>query len=148
MNPEHVTLTQTKTHSPLNVYTDATSTDTKRLSVAGWVFCNHNGKVIDTLSQELGTNLESCQAEAEALRRVVSGLEQSAITQHVNFYTDCKPAIPRVEWSTPRNNFKDLSVTWVPREENKLADMVADQGLRRGSTHTPSASRARYGVTD
>lgn len=148
MNPDHLNLTETTTHSPLKVYTDATSTEKAGLSVAGWVFCNHNGKVLDTFSQELGTNLESCQAETEALRRVVSGLAVMSETKHVNLYTDCQPAIPRVEWTSLNEGFEDLSVTWIPREENKLADMVADEGLRRGATHTPSANRARYGVTD
>lgn len=148
MNPDHLNLTETTTHSPLKVYTDATSTEKAGLSVAGWVFCNHNGKVLDTLSQELGTNLESCQAEAEALRRVVSGLAVMSEAKHVNLYTDCQPAIPRVDWSGFDEAFESLSLQWIPREENRLADMKADEGLRRGTTHTPSANRTRYGVTD
>jgi ribonuclease HI len=148
MNPDTLNLKETSIHSPLKVYSDATSTDKTDLSVAGWVFCDHNGQVLDTLSQELGTNLKSCQSEAKALRRVTDGLADLSIVEHVILYTDCKPAIPRVDWNNLLEQFEQFSIEWVPRDKNKLADMVADKGLRRGANHTPSPNQSRYKVTD
>lgn len=148
MNPDNVRLVETTSKSPLKVYSDATSVEEVSLSVAGWVFCNHNGKVLDTLSQHLGTNLKSCQAEVRALQRVVDGLASMSEVDHVILHTDCQPAVPQVNWSRNSEEFESLSVKWIPREENRLADMVADTGFQRGKTYTPSASRAKYGVTD
>jgi len=151
MNPAQLTLAATTRHSPLKVYSDASTEHTTGdgaaalgLSVAGWVFCNHNGAVLDTLSEELGTDLDSCQAEAEALRRAVRGLGDVSDVQHVIFYTDWLPAASRLTSPDLFEGFESLSMEWVPRRENQLADMVADTGLRCGTT----GAEPMFGFTD
>jgi ribonuclease HI len=148
MDPNHLTLKETTSHSPLKVYTDATTSEKTSLSVAGFVFCDHNGQVLDTLSQQLGTNIESCQAEAKALQRIIDTLSNISHVQHAIFYSDCKPALSRVITSTDTDMYEYCTLEWLPREKNQLADMVADTGLRRGATHTPTANRAKYDITD
>lgn len=140
-------LPETTSHSPLKVYSDASSTE-KGHATAGWAFCNHNGKFLTRHSQQLGLNVDSVRAEVMSLTRAINGLADMDGVRHVKFYTDCQPCIRHVNPVTLTEEFANATLQWIPREENVVADMVADHALRRSGEFTPRAKSNKYGLTD
>lgn len=140
-------LPETTINSPLKVYSDACSSHSGQ-ATAGWAFCNHNGKFLAKHSQQLGHNVESVRAETMALTRVINGLADMDGVRHVKFHTDCKPCIRHINPRTLTKEFDHATLQWIPREENVVADMVADQAHRMSGDFTPRATSNKYGLTD
>jgi len=140
-------LPNTSKHSPLTVYCDATIDYETSLAAVGWALCNHNGKVLQKHGEQLGRNIDTNAAEVEGVKRIIRYLSNIDCVKHVHIYTDCNTVAEKVNTSYSRNTFEKLSISWIPREQNVIADMVAEE-IIRGKVFDPRSSAAPYGMTD
>ena len=62
--------------------------------------------------------------------RSLKALNDYDDVQHVKVYTDCKPAYRNIDLDAWSEEFDSLTIKWIPREENALADLIADYYLR------------------
>lgn len=112
--------------TPLKIYCDASHQE-NGMSFAGWVFCNHNGKQMDISGTALGKGWCSVTAEMESVTRVLDGISHYDFVSHVNVYCDCEPAVEQLQDDFElESSFEHVSVKWIPRSENQIADLVAD----------------------
>lgn len=125
MNLPGLNLPKTSTSTPLKFYSDASHQE-NGMSFAGWVFADHNGKPLEISGSALGKGWDSVDAEMEAITRGLKGIGSYQQVQHVKVLSDCKPALYHLESMTLDRMFETVNTQWIPREQNQVADMVAD----------------------
>jgi ribonuclease HI len=139
--PDH----ETDITTPLKVYCDASRNHENGISSAGCVLTTHNGDVIDTDSCNLGTGYTTDKAEYECILRALKALKGYDNVQHVKVYTDSKNTVQQTPEDTlSKRGFEYVTLDWVPREENTLADMLA----RRAMKEPPDYDEPAYGISD
>lgn len=126
MNIAGLDLPETSQSTPLKFYADASHQD-DGMSFAGWVFADHNGKPLEVSGSALGKGWDSVNAEMEAVTRGLKGIGSYQQVQHVKVLSDCKPALYHLESMTLDRMFESVTLEWIPREDNQIADMVADK---------------------
>lgn len=129
MKLPNLTLPKTTPSTPIKVYCDASRTEDD-FSVAGWAYTDHNDGFLEKAGCDLGIEPSSIRAEMEAMRRSLEALNDYDDVQHVKVYTDCKPAYRNMDLDAWSEEFDSLTIKWIPREENTLADLIADYYLR------------------
>jgi len=125
MNIPNLNLPETTPSTPLKLYSDA-SYQENGFSSAGWVFANHNGKPLEVNGAALGSGFDSVEAEMEAIRRGVDALGAYCQVDHIKVFSDCEPALYHIEEDDIREEFDSVTMEWIPREENQVADIAAD----------------------
>jgi ribonuclease HI len=148
MKIPNLTLPETTPSTPIKVYCDASMKEETDLAAAGWLFTDHNGSALDTHGQHLGKGYNSVQAENAAIKRVLRALKSYNQAQHVKLYTDCKPVLMQLQnVNLEKGNFESVTLDWIPRTENQIADGLADLWIAQ-----QRASDARqtepYGICD
>jgi ribonuclease HI len=147
MNIGNLNIPETTPHTPIKVYCDASHHPDSIASVA-WVFTDHNGALLDTSGCNLGNGYTSVQAENAAVKRVLRALNSYNQAQHVKVYTDCKPVVHQLEnVNLAKGNYESVTLEWIPREENQIADQLADLWVYQKSGHEFEPSPT-YGMTD
>jgi ribonuclease HI len=138
---------ETTTHTPMKVYCDATRRDNGEAACA-WVLTDHNGHVLDIRSRHLGWDNTSMDAERDAIVKIVQVLCCYEV-DHVIVKSDCQPAVKEdEEWLHGRygNNFESLTIEWVSRDDNIMADGYADMEIH--NRDSVQATQPTYGTTD
>lgn len=135
MKVRNLDLPATAPHTPLKVYCDAAHNHETGVSSAGFAIKNHNERLIEYTGCQLGKGFESQQAEVEAIERAISILEHYTQVNHVKIYSDCKPALDSLVSDDYAHHFDYLTLEWVPREENKGADLVSQYVMTNYALH-------------
>jgi ribonuclease HI len=138
-------LPETTPSTPIKVYCDASYREREDSATAGWCFRTHTGAFIAKHSEDLGSGHTSVSAEVEAAERVLKLIANHAPSTHVMFYSDCQPALGKIDIEQFLGRFDSLTIGWVPRSENIVADMAADnqQQIEREEVETP-----KFGICD
>lgn len=127
-----VTLPETTASTPLKVHSDATKNYSTEMSSAGWLFSSHNGKPLDAKGCKLGKGYNITDAEIEAIKRVVKAVNSYNQVQHLKIYADCENAVNILDRGDLKaNNYEYVTIEWIPREENFIADIIADNMMRK-----------------
>lgn len=125
MKLHNLSLPETTQSTPLKLYCDANK-QSDGMAYAGWVFADHNGKPIEITGNSLGKGWDTVEAEVESVIRALNGINHYDQVQHVKVYTDCKAAVYDLEDIKLDKMYETVTVDWIPREENQVADIVAD----------------------
>lgn len=125
---EKMDLPKTARSKPLVVYSDATVRP-DGMAICGWAFCNHNHAFICHHIEHLG-EMKSSQAEKESVKRIIQDLDQLDHVKHLKVHSDFATGIKNLD-ITEDYQFEYLSVDWIPREENTMADLVAELGAQK-----------------
>lgn len=148
MNITGLNLPTTTKNTPIKVFCDATQYEDQGLAAVGWLFTDHSERVLDTHGQELGTGYTSVQAENAAVKRVLGALNSYNQAQHVKVYTDCHPVTDQLSGvDLATGNFESVTLDWIPREDNQIADTLADNWLVRGHNEARTEAQ-RYKICD
>jgi len=145
MNLGGLDLPETTTSTPLKVHCDASHNHSTEISSGGVVFSTHTGVPIDTVPFNLGKGYDTNSAEEETIKRAISILDSYNQVQHIKVYTDSKVSIEslsNVELSV--GNFESVTLDWIPREENMIADAIANKGMEKRA----HSSEPKYGICD
>jgi|APHM01.1.fsa_nt_gi RNase H. len=119
-------INETSESAPVRIMCDASVTN-QRVSSIGVVIVNHSGWTADVECEDIGTGYSTIEAECEAMQRALDALRATVHVQHVNVYTDCEPALKAIrERDGIRDGYEYVSFAWVPREDNRVADAIAD----------------------
>lgn len=148
MRINNLDLPATTQSTPLKVYCDAARGKDDFCTV-GWVYTDHNGAFADEGGCELGKQPDSVQAEMEAIKRSLSVLDGYNHVNHVKVYTDCQPVLNHLDEETLGVGFENLTLNWIERGQNKLADLIADKYMAASSQSSDVVkSVAPFGSTD
>lgn len=151
MNRENFAPPETTASSPLKVYCDAAVNHDSGLAAVGWHICNHNGATIHIEGEHIGTGYTTMTAEQEAIKRILGELARWRKIQHVVVCTDCQPAKGRLERpgvGLEQDSFDNISLKWVPREQNRVADSIAEKWIHYQAERQTIGGRPAYGMTD
>lgn len=123
-------------------YFDGASRSNPGEAGAGSLLVDDSGKVIWTKADYLGAKTNN-EAEYTALINLLTEARARGITQ-LDVYGDSKLVVSQVthQWKITKLHLFDLAAkvweladgikitfTWVPREQNKLADMLSNKAI-------------------
>lgn len=149
MNRTNFAPPKTTASSPIKVYCDAAFDHNSRLAAVGWHICNHNGATVHVEGEHIGTGYTTNTAEVEAVERILEELGRWYKIQHVKVFTDSKSAVSRLtDAELEHDDFESVNVEWVPREQNRVADTIAEQWIHRQAERQTIGGRPAYGMTD
>jgi ribonuclease HI len=119
---------ETTPSSPLVVNCDATvRLENQRLASIGLVVKNHNGCVYNVCGRNLGKQFDSTEAEVKAIEEALGRFAQEDTIQHITVRSDCEPAVLNTDWESRfENEYSNVCVEHIPRDQNTLADREAD----------------------
>ncbi|MEA1929803.1 MAG: ribonuclease HI family protein [Patescibacteria group bacterium] len=138
--------------------TDGGSRGNPGIAGAGAAISNESGEVLQRASKALGT-MTNNEAEYSALilgletakkmlgkekakqAEVVARLDSELVTKQLNGEYQIKeerlfPLFIRI-WNMRVANFGQLSFTYVPREQNKVADQLANEAMDQQTKQAP-----------
>jgi len=122
----------TTRHSPVRLYCDAATDHQTGVSSIGIVCVSHGGRICDARGQNIGRGYGSQQAEVEAMERALDALAGDRSVQHVTVVSDCHPAVSMVgDRDLCGTDYASVGVEWVPRVQNRAADLVAELWVRK-----------------
>ena len=120
---------ETSVNTPIKVFSDISLLQNGKAAV-GWAFTNHNGKPFYTTGERLGENYDAASAaEREGIERAIKILMKRNQVRHIKILTDSKPAIHHINKEEYSHRFENMSINWIPREENHIADIIADRHM-------------------
>ena len=129
MSIKEIDFPETSVNTPIKVFSDISLLQNGKASV-GWVFANHNGKPFYTKGKPLGENYDTAtEAEVEGIERAIKILIKLNKVRHIKILTDSKSAIYHINKEEYSYRFENMSINWIPREENHIADIVADRHM-------------------
>ena len=123
-------------------YFDGASRGNPGTAGAGALLVNENGEVIWETARFLGTKTNN-EAEYTALLLLLKAAKERDI-KTLNIYGDSKLVVSQVskQWKINLPHLRllareawdlaegmDISYNWIPREENKRADMLSNEGI-------------------
>lgn len=130
----------------LKVYTDGASRGNPGRAAIGIVIADEEGRVIKTHKKFIGEFTNNV-AEYSALVESVRQLKSSGIEfEEINFFCDSELIVKQIKgeykiknkdliqlslvfWNEIKSMNKKFSITHVPREQNKMADKLANEAL-------------------
>lgn len=139
-------LPETTESTPIKIFCDAARDKGNGVCAAGWAFCTHNGAVLEVENQHLGKFDSIDEAEIEAVKRVLDGITGYNHVQHVKICTDSQNAVSRLCVDALSNGYETVTIEWIPRAENQVADTAAKSVTSR-SRGVPT-SEGSFGVCD
>ena len=129
----------------VKIYTDGCSRGNPGPSGIGILIVDNNGKEIERISEYIGKTTNNV-AEYKAILRAVSECESRKIDK-VIFFTDSELIVNQLNKSYKIKdeklkilyvkllnkliNFRNWSIKHIPREDNKIADSLANQALKK-----------------
>lgn len=148
MRLAHYTIPKTTPSTPIKIYTDATYHEGTGHSAVGWLFTDHNGQPLTTHGTRLGTGYTSVQAENAGVKRAVGAVSHHP-AQHIKVYTDCKPTLEQLQnVDLAKDDFESVTLEWVPREKNRVADSIAFMWATKGERKGRTTAGTKFGVCD
>lgn len=149
MNLKTDSVAPTTKHSPVRIKCDGAKDHQRDMSAVGIVYKSHSGRTIDLIGQTIGSNYTTVEAEIEAIVRALDMVSDVDAIQHVTVLSDCTHAIHAVEdRDLCGDDYEQVSVEWIPREDNTEADWVADRWVEMQSPMSGTDPRGSWGITD
>jgi ribonuclease HI len=129
----------------VKIYTDGCSRGNPGPAGIGILMVDNNGKEIERISEYIGKTTNNV-AEYKAILRSVNECESRKINKAI-FFTDSELIVNQLNKSykikdeklkilyvkllSKLINFKNWSIKHIPRENNKIADKLANQALKQ-----------------
>jgi ribonuclease HI len=133
--------------SKLIIYTDGGARGNPGPAGLGAALYNESQEIVATVSQYLGVATNN-QAEYRAIIAALEKARELGATE-VDFYLDSELAVKQLNHEYKVKNkdlaplflqihnlslgFKKISYTHIPREQNKVADQLANEAMDRGA---------------
>lgn len=129
----------------VKIYTDGCSRGNPGPAGIGVLIINNDGKEIERISEYIGETTNNV-AEYRAILRAVNECESRKIDKAI-FFTDSELIVNQLNKSYKIKdeklkilyvkllnkliNFRNWSIKHIPREDNKIADYLANQALKK-----------------
>jgi ribonuclease HI len=129
-------------------YFDGSSKGNPGLAQCGWAILDTEENIVDHESRTASEDRTNNYAEYMGLIELLKYLVKDKKITHIDIYGDSKLVIMQVtgQWKCKSNNLKPLwvnavqlyewltskkyvTIQWVPREQNTIADSLAQKGI-------------------